>query len=390
MADRRQFWVLLTHAALSQAVVYVLRPATSYQALGLGVPAAWLGLLAASFAVVPLLLALPSGRLVDRFGERSVAVTGGVLTCLAAAGFVYFGGSVVGLVGSTVVLGTAHLCAAISQQAIVANTARAGGHDTAFGHYTFAASLGQATGPLVILLSGGSDPVPDTTPIFLAGTVLACLVLLCTPLLRSGTTRGQRAVQQPVGVRELLRLPGMLRALATSAVALATVDVLVVYLPALGAERGLAAGFIGVLLGLRAASAMASRLFLGKLVAFAGRRPLLLGSLAAAAVCLCVIAAPVPVWLLTPAVAVAGFGLGVGQPLTMSWLAQSASTGVRGRAMSLRLTGNRAGQIVVPSTVGFVATVIGASGVLYLTAAGLALVDFSARKLGLDRPEGGH
>lgn len=386
MAGRRQVWVLLTHAALSQAVVYVLRPATSYQALGLGVPAAWLGLLAASFAVVPLLLALPCGRLADRFGERSVAVVGGVLTCLAAVGFVLFGGSVAGLVGSTVVLGTAHLCAAVSQQAIVANTARAGGHDTAFGHYTFAASLGQATGPLVIFLFGGSRSIPDTTPIFLASMVLAGLVLLCAVLLRSGTSRRQRTLPQPVGVRELLRLPGMFRALATSAVALAAVDVLVVYLPALGAERGLAAGFVGVLLGLRAVAAMGSRLFLGRLTGLAGRRPLLLAGLAAAAASLCVIAAPVPVWLLLPAVAVAGFGLGVGQPLTMSWLAQVASPGVRGRAMSLRLTGNRAGQVVVPSTVGFIATVIGSSGVLYLTAAGLALVDFSARKLGLDRP----
>jgi hypothetical protein len=56
----------------------------------------------------------------------------------------------------------------------------------------------------------------------------------------------------------------------------------------------------------------------------------------------------------------------------MSFLAESAPPGLRGRAMSLRLTGNRLGQIVIPSTAGLLAVGAGATGVLALTAAGLA------------------
>ena len=79
-----------------------------------------------------------------------------------------------------------------------------------------------------------------------------------------------------------------------------------------------------------------------------------------------------------------GLGLGVGQPLTMSWLALSAPPGLRGRAMSLRLTGNRLGQVLIPSAVGAVAAGVGAAGVLWATAAGLAVATTAARGMVAD------
>jgi hypothetical protein len=68
----------------------------------------------------------------------------------------------------------------------------------------------------------------------------------------------------------------------------------------------------------------------------------------------------------------------------MSWLAESTPPGLRGRAMSLRLTGNRVGQVVVPSIAGLLAAGAGAGGVLALTAASLAAVGVAARRLDSD------
>jgi MFS family permease len=96
----------------------------------------------------------------------------------------------------------------------------------------------------------------------------------------------------------------------------------------------------------------------------------------------------VPEWALAVLVVLLGLGLGVGQPLTMSWLAETAPAGLRGRAMSLRLTGNRLGQVVIPSAVGVVAAGVGAAGVLWATAAALALVGAAARRLAVDGPGG--
>ena len=173
-------WALLAHSALTQIVTFVLRPATSYRALELHVPASWLGVLSGSFALVPLLLALPAGHVVDRLGERRVMIAGGLLMCAAGSGFLLLGSSVFGLVLGNVLLGTGHLCSVIGQQAMVANRTESARLDAAFGYYTFAASLGQAAGPLLILAFGGSRAIPDTTPIFWGATAIAAVLLVCS------------------------------------------------------------------------------------------------------------------------------------------------------------------------------------------------------------------
>ena len=60
------------------------------------------------------------------------------------------------------------------------------------------------------------------------------------------------------GLVALLRTPGLGRALTTSAIILSAVDLTLVYLPALGAERGLTAATVGALLTVRAVFSMYS------------------------------------------------------------------------------------------------------------------------------------
>ena len=376
--------LLLVHSALTQVITFVLRPTSAYRALELDVPAAWLGALTASFAVVPLLLAVPSGQATDRFGERRVMLVGAVLLAASGAIFATGRGGAAGLVIASVVLGTGHLLSVVGQQSAVANTAGPGRFDTAFGYYTFAASAGQALGPALITLIGGSGRLPDTTPIFLTATGLGALLLACTVVLRIPGRDRAGADTDNGGMGTLLRLPGLLRALLVSCVVLAAVDITLVYLPALGADRGLAAGFVGLLLTLRAVASMASRLFLGRLVARVGRRRLMIVSVALSAVAMAGVAAPLPVPAMVALVVLLGLGLGVGQPLTMSWLAEVAPTGLRGRAMSLRLTGNRLGQVLIPSTVGLLAAGVGSAGVLWATAAVLGVAGVLARRLTVD------
>lgn len=385
MSDRRRLLgLLLLHSTLTQVITFVLRPTSAYRAIELGVSPAWLGALTASFAVVPLLLAVPSGQATDRFGERRVMLVGAVLIALAGGIFTLQRGGVAGLVLGSVVLGTGHLLSVVGQQAAVANTAGPGRFDSAFGYYTFAASLGQAAGPALITLLGGSGELPDTTPIFLSATALGVVLLACTAFLRVPAGARGPGGAATGGMGSLLRLPGLLRALLISCVVLAAVDITLVYLPALGADRGLAAGAVGLLLTLRAVASMGSRLFLGRLVARVGRRRLMIVSVALSAVSMAVVAAPLPTPALAAVVVLLGLGLGVGQPLTMSWLAEVAPAGQRGRAMSLRLTGNRLGQVLIPSAVGLVAAGVGAAGVLAATAAALAMVGVAARRLAVD------
>lgn len=372
--------VLLVHTVVVQVLTFVLRPTASYRALELDVSTPVLGLLGASFALVPLLLAIPAGHLTDRVGERRMMLCGAVLLMAACVCFLAAGGSVAGLILSSVLLGTGHLLAVVGQQALVANTAGPGRFDAVFGRYTFAASIGQAVGPGLIIVFGGGQTVPDTEAIFRGAILISAALVACSVGVQA-SNRPAAVEQGTHGVGSLLRLPGLFRALLTSCVILSAVDITLVYLPALGTERGLASGIVAFLLVVRAASSMVSRLFLGRLTARFGRRTMLLSSIAASVVGMAATPFPMPVWLLAVAVAVMGLGLGVGQPLTMSWLAESAPAGTRGRAMSLRLTGNRLGQVVLPSAVGLVAAGAGAPGVLWATAGSLAAVGVAARKL---------
>ena len=153
-----------------------------------------------------------------------------------------------------------------------------------------------------------------------------------------------------------------------SSVVLAAMDITLVYLPALGAEEGLSVGVVSGLLTARAVATMVSRLFTGSLTAWLGRRAApgrlhrLLGRRHGRRT------APGAAAVVFVAVLVLGFGLGVCQPATLAWLAEIAPPGLRGRVMSLRLVGNRFGQVVVPSGIGLVAAGLGAAGVLWVTA----------------------
>ncbi|RSN69784.1 MFS transporter [Actinomadura sp. WAC 06369] len=376
-----RFAVLLLHSVVTQLLTFVLRPTMTYRAMELGVPDAALGIVAASFAFAPLVLAIPAGRLVDGVGERRVMVGGALLLTSSCAVFIAVGGSAGGLFAAGMLLGAGHLCSVLGQQAMVADTAPRGSHDTAFGHYTFAASLGQAIGPGFIVVFGGHRAVPDTGAIFRWSTAVAAVLIVLSLALPGRPPARTTSCETAAGIGSLLRLPGLVHALTTSCIVLAAVDITLAYLPALGAERGLSSGSVGALLALRGLASMASRLFLGRLTRLLGRRRLLVASTLGAAVAMAALPLPVPFWLLAVLLAVAGAGLGVGQPVTMSWLAESAPLGLRGRAMSLRLVGNRTGQIIVPGAAGLLAAGLGAGGVLCAAAAGLGWAGLLARRL---------
>jgi MFS family permease len=369
---RRSATALLTHSALIQAVTFLVRPAATYRALELDVPGFALGLLAASYAVFPLLLAVPTGGLVDRLGERRLMAVGSAVVLACSTFLFLWGSSIVTLVIGTALLGAGQLACVVGQQAVVANNAAASRMDSAFGYLTFAASLGQALGPLAISLVGGASVRPDTQAIFMLSACMS-LVLFVTTFGVSANVNGskRKAVVGDGGkggVVSLLKTPGVARALATSATVLAVVDLTMVYLPALGAERGLTAAIVGLMLTTRAVFSMVSRLVLGQMSRRLGRMRLMVSSLALSTAALCAAAIPMPAWLLFVVMAVLGLGLGIGQPLTMSWLSAQAPAGQRGRALALRLAGNRVGQVVLPSAIGVVAAGLGAGGVFLASA----------------------
>jgi MFS family permease len=379
----RWFTTLLVGATLLQSATAVARPMASYRALHIGMPPETLGLVATAFAIAPVILALWIGRRVDRHGPFPFLAVAALLQATAAVSLVFVGDTLTLLAG-VAVLGLSQLVFVVANQTLVGSRSHLASYDQRFSSLSFVASLGQLIGPASAGLIAGSDVAggAGTASAGVAGTGLALLFgaslsMLAVPVIVLLWRRDPGPVvtpgQESTGgrsVRDILRMPGMAPAMLASLTVLSVMDVLVVYLPALGEERGLSVAVVGALLSVRAGASMASRLALARMIGRFGRPRLMVGSLLVAAVAVVALAV-LPLPLMFVAMAVAGGTLGVTQPMTMSWVAARATHDARGMAMSLRLLGNRAGQVVIPLAAGTVAAVTGAAGVL--AAAGITL-----------------
>ncbi|WP_256127662.1 MFS transporter [Arthrobacter sp. SDTb3-6] len=366
---------LLAHAVVLQAITFAMRPTVSYAVLDVGGSQALLGVVVAAFAVPALILALPAGHVIDRTGERASLLAGAAALVMAALLAIFGGGSVGVLLLATMFLGIGHLLSVIGEQAIVANTTSRGQYDSKFGHFTFASALGQTIGPLLLALPGGTPETPPVAVIFVVcgalGAVLLGISFLVPGSVRHAAAAGERVRMLPAAAG-LLRTPGLVRALVAGSLVLASVDLFLAYLPALGHQRGIAAVVVSAMLVARSMFSMFSRLFLGPMVRLLGRRRLMVWTIGVSAAALLLFALPLHIAVLLALAAVYGFAIGTCQPITMSWIAELATPGTRGLAMSLRLASNRLGQTVLPSLLGALSAATGAAGVFVATGIMLA------------------
>jgi MFS family permease len=364
------FWLLAGFVA-NQASVNLLRPVVSYKALAMGIEPASLGALAAIYSLAPLAFMFRIGRLVDRHGEMPFIVGGTIGMAIAGFGMSVAASPLL-LYAWFAALGLTQIVAVVAVQGMIARGADESRYDRRFAAFSLSASVGQGIGPALggVLVGGGTLVEIDRA--LLAGALIALLVLPAVLLVRP--PMGSRPAR-PEGGRQgggpslldLLRTPGILRAIVVSTTVLSSIDILIFYLPALGEERLWPASLVGGLLALRAASTMAIRAVLGGLVARYGRGPLLKASMAVAAAALMAIPFVSPVPLIVLLMVATGAGLGIGQPLTMAWVASISAPGTRATALAVRLMGNRIGQVALPVAAGAVAAFAGAAGVLGVT-----------------------
>ena len=235
-----------------------------------------------------------------------------------------------------------------------------------------ALAVGQTGGSLTISLIAGGQRVPPTSILF-AIALIAALALFATAFAMRPEPKSQReeARLPAPPLREILRVPGLAAVIVASVVTVSSIDLLIAYLPLLAIERHIDAGQVGVMLTIRAVATICARIFYARLLGILGRVTGTLASMLAGAVGFCVLAAPVPVATMYFGIALLGLGLGFSITLCLSNVVDLAPAAARGTAMTLRLTGNRIGQFIVPFGAGVIASASGVGGILFLI--GLAL-----------------
>jgi MFS family permease len=155
-------------------------------------------------------------------------------------------------------------------------------------------------------------------------------------------------------------------------VTITALDLLVIYLPVLGAEREIDSSNIGLLLTVRSVAALVSRAFYARLIFTIGRQPLTLASMLGSAAAFLALAAPLSLPLMYAVLLALGFAIGIASTLTISGIVHLAPSKATGTALTLRMTGNRVGQIVFPALAGVVAAATGVAGILLVLGFGLA------------------
>jgi MFS family permease len=119
-------------------------------------------------------------------------------------------------------------------------------------------------------------------------------------------------------------------------------------------------------------ASLVSRAFYARLIFAIGRRPLTLTSMLGSAAGFLILALPLSLPAMYAVLIGLGFVMGIASTLTLSGVMYIAPPEVCGTALTLRMTGNRIGQIVFPSLAGLLAAATGVAGILLAIGVGLA------------------
>lgn len=372
----------------SQTAVYIARPMTSYRLLAVGAGSREIGLVTASFALLPLFAAIPLGRSTDRrqFPLITAGCAGQVVACLLLAS----ARTPVGLAAASALLGLGHLGVALGVQEAIARDSDASQQDSRFGLLTAGVSLGQLIGPLVggLIVARGPRFAATTSAMLVAAGVVVVATALAAIAERGRAARATQSASRTGSIRAILTTRGVPSSIFASIAVLSAADIFTAYLPVIGEQRGIAPATIGVLLALRAAASMVSRIGIGRIVERVGRLRLITLSAAGAAIAIVGVAVvhdPLVLAVLSVGV---GLGLGFGQPLSMTIVIRLVPDSARATALAIRLTGNRVGQVAAPATAALIAGRTGTAGVFGLTAATLAVSAVAIQRPALRRADG--
>lgn len=359
------------------AMLHGTRPLLTLYAASLGANAFGVGLLIAAYSALPLLLAVHAGKVTDAIGNRVPAVLG---TVGAGIGLLipFLFPTLPGLFASQVIFGVSSMFVVLSVQNVLGQTATPETRDHHFAMFTLAASAAGVVGPIASGYLGEQLSYPQAFLVAATVGVAATAASLALPagLLR---VRGVSAVKR-ASTLQLLKVPALRRAMASSALVLYSRDIYIAYFPLLATGMGLSEVQIGWVIALQAAAMMAVRFWLAALVRAFGRERLLFGSILVAGFACAALPLLGQVYALALFSVAIGLGLGSGQPLSMTTTYNASPEGRTAEAMGLRLAINRASLLAAPLLFGALGAAAGVGAVFYASGALLVQGAFLIRE----------
>jgi predicted MFS family arabinose efflux permease len=370
------YFILLT--VLSHVGFVGSRITVSLSAISQGASPLAIGVLLALYAVIPMLLAVQGGRLVDRVGAfRPIAVAG----VFVAVGIVLpaaYPGMTVLFVSSTVA-GTAFMMQHIALNHVVGNLGEPAARPVNFSWLALGYSASGFLGPL---LAGFA--------IDLAGHRTAFLILAVPPALGMALLMWKRGV--PVrphaektdtaahSVADLLRNPRLLPVFLFSGLLATGWDMYTFVIPIYGTRIGLPPSTIGIVMSSFALATFVVRLAMPTLARCLSEWTVVCAALGIAGTAYSLFPLVTQVPLLVALSFLLGLGLGCAQPMIMAALYAASPPGRQGEVVGMRTTMINASQTFMPLAFGALGTALGMAPILWTMAMALLLGSWLAGK----------
>lgn len=355
------------HAAMAG-----LRMSVPLDALHRGATPWRVGILMALFAAAPVLLAMASGRLADRWGfhrpMRLAAglVGAGLLLALASSALTGLPAAAL-LCASAVATGAGANMGLITVQRTGGMTARDPVERVrVFSWLGIAPSLSNVVGPVAagLLIDRGGFGVA-----YAALLLLPVASLLAARAVPTAASPGRARTSASTPVRELFAMPGMKRLLFVNWLLSMCWDVHGFAVPILGHERGFSATTIGLVLGSFTLSVTGVRV----LIPLVARHMTPAKVLPAAMLATAVIFAAYP-WAAHPlamggCALLLGVSLGCVQPMLMSVLHHLTPEDLHGQALAFRSMTINASSTLMPLLFGAAGAAVGAAAMFWVVGA---------------------
>ena len=353
-------------------------------ALSLGASPFTVGLLAAAFSLAPMLLAVQTGRLSDRFGSRwplALGISGGAIGVLLP----FFFQSIPALFFAALMNGLAFSFYGVPLQNVIGLLSTSETRVRNFSNLTLIVSVSSFAGPLFAGVAMDHLGPPLTCLVLSLLTIVPVAMLV---LRGGGLPRGTgKPIPPGDGILKSIRQPGMGRILATSSLMLSGFELFMFYIPVYAHSIGLSGTVIGIILASFATSSFIVRLAIPRLLARFGLEPVLAGAFYISAAMFFVVPFFQSPVMLCIVAFIFGLGVSVGQPITMSMSFTTAADGRSGEAMGIRQTVNHITRVIGPTLFGSLGTAFGLYAVFWTNALMLVSGGLFSRRSKVDENE---
>ena len=342
---------------------------------GTGKSAATIGLIIGSKHILPILLAIHGGALMDRFGARGVMV-GCLLLSVVALPLFPIAGWIPLIVVLQMISGFGSSMGWLGAQTMFGQIMR---RDHLYaGRFAFALRMGGFVGPPIAGLVWDHLGVQSGFLFLgiwaLGAVIMALLVPKESVAAPERSQKARIADMMPrwsdyLAAFRLATIPAMTVVLMITVVRIAASSVQDSFYPLYLTTIGYSATQIGFLMTISAATAAASSLTIGWITRYALPMWVLIVSAAFSVTFVSI----TPLMPSFPALAVIaalrGLSMGVSQPLMLSMLIGAAGRGSQGKGAALRTTANRVAAAVTPMSMGAIAHTTGLATSFYVIGA---------------------